>query len=195
LAPGRGTTLFIDAPFGPGALRRYLRGGWPARISRDRYVFTGYRRTRPLREFELLRDMEQLGLPAPRPVAACCERSGLLYRGALLTHVIPGVEPLADCLRAGLSSEQWRAIGACIARFHAAGVRHADLNARNILLRQPDGAVFLVDFDRGRYTPGRAVDGRRNLARLLRSLKKLWPRESVAGIKDRWNCLLEGYRV
>lgn len=194
-APGRGSTLFIDAPFGPALLRRYLRGGWPARISRDRYLFTGYRRSRPLREFQLLQDIAQLGLPVPRPVAACCERSGLLYRGALLTHAIPDVEPLADCLHAGLTASHWRAIGSSIARFHAAGVWHADLNGRNILLRPAEEAVFLVDFDRGRYTPGQAVNGDNNLARLRRSLQKLWPQESPAGIEACWAALLEGYRA
>jgi 3-deoxy-D-manno-octulosonic acid kinase len=29
----------------------------------------------------------------------------------------------------------WRATGACIRRFHEEGVVHADLNARNILIR------------------------------------------------------------
>lgn len=194
-AAGRGSALFVDAPFGQAVLRRYLRGGWPARISRDRYAFTGYRRSRPFREFRLLEEIARLGLPAPRPLGACCERRGLLYRGALLTQAIADVQPLADCLRDGLPPASWRDIGRCIARFHAAGLRHADLNARNILLRRPDGAVFLVDFDRGRYTPGRVVDGRANLARLRRSLQKLWPGQAAPGLAECWSALLEGYHA
>jgi 3-deoxy-D-manno-octulosonic acid kinase len=49
-APGRGSALLLDTPFGAAVLRQYLRGGWPARISRDRYVFTGYERSRPVAE-------------------------------------------------------------------------------------------------------------------------------------------------
>jgi len=36
-AIGRGSAWFIDAPFGPVVLRRYLRGGWVAKVSRERY--------------------------------------------------------------------------------------------------------------------------------------------------------------
>jgi 3-deoxy-D-manno-octulosonic acid kinase len=35
-APGRGTTCFVESPVGELVLRRYLRGGWAARLSRDR---------------------------------------------------------------------------------------------------------------------------------------------------------------
>ena len=43
-APGRGTTFFIDMAFGPAVLRHYLRGGWAARVSEDRYWYGGVRR-------------------------------------------------------------------------------------------------------------------------------------------------------
>ena len=39
-AVGRGSAWFIDAPFGPVVLRKYLRGGWVAKISRQSYFFT-----------------------------------------------------------------------------------------------------------------------------------------------------------
>ena len=38
---GRGGAWFIDADFGPAVLRRYLRGGLVAHISRDRYLWRG----------------------------------------------------------------------------------------------------------------------------------------------------------
>jgi len=34
-AVGRGSAWFIRAPFGPVVLRRYLRGGWAAAVSRE----------------------------------------------------------------------------------------------------------------------------------------------------------------
>ncbi len=71
-------------------------------------------------------------------------------------------------------------------------VRHADLNAHNILI-DSRGEVFLIDFDRGRR---RAPGGwtQRNLQRLRRSLDKI----SVAFASGRftdehWQFLLEGY--
>jgi len=193
-APGRGSALFIDAPFGQAVLRRYYRGGWPARFSRDRYFFTGLRRSRPFREFNLLSKMCDHGLPVPAPLAAMCNRGFFSYRGALLTRRLAGVVTLGDLLgKLRASDSSWQNLGACIARFHAAGVSHADLNARNILLRQDSSEVFLVDFDRSEFKPGRPVDGSANLARLYRSLKKIWPAEAGVEIESCWQSLLVAY--
>ncbi|NIP17305.1 MAG: 3-deoxy-D-manno-octulosonic acid kinase [Xanthomonadales bacterium] len=193
-AAGRGSAVFIEAPFGPAVLRTYLRGGWPARISRDRYLYTGLQRTRPFREFRLLTSMVDAGLPVPGPLAALCRRKGLTCTGALITRRLPDVTPLAELLGdAGLGDGEWSAIGRTIGRFHHAGVRHADLNARNILMRPGTGEVFLVDFDRSAISPGRPVNGNPNLARLRRSLGKLWPAEPERGIDPCWRALLDGY--
>ena len=73
-AAGRGSALLLDTPFGEVVLREYLRGGWPARVSRDRYFFTGYQRSRRLAEFRILAALAERGLPVPRPVAALCDR-------------------------------------------------------------------------------------------------------------------------
>lgn len=188
-APGRGTTVFIDAPFGPAVLRRFLRGGWAARISKDRYLFTGVEASRPFREFHLLRRMREAGLNVPAPIAALCERGGLACRGALLTRRIAPALPLADQFGNALD---WYRLGAELRGFHDAGVEHADLNARNILLHGDSGAAWLVDFDRSTFTPGIAVDGARNLARLWRSIEKLWP-DGQAGKEHCWKQLNDGY--
>ena len=193
-APGRGSALFIDAPFGHVVLRRYLRGGWPARFSRDRYFFTGLRHSRPFREFALLSELYSHGLPVPAPLAAMCERGFLSYRGALLTRRLADVVTLGDLLgELNASDPLWPGIGACLAHFHAAGVSHADRNARNILLRRDTGEVFLVDFDRSKFRPGRGVDGNANLARLYRSLQKMWPEEAAADTGPCWQALMDGY--
>jgi 3-deoxy-D-manno-octulosonic acid kinase len=192
-APGRGSALFLKTPFAPAVLRLYLRGGWAARFSHDRYFYTGYSRSRPFREFHLLAWMRQQGLPVPEPLAAMCEHKGILSRGALLTRTIPGVTALADLIESGIGSGRWRSIGACIARFHKLGVDHADLNARNVLLQEDPHSIFLVDFDRGRVKPGTSVNGRRNLARLRRSLEKWWPQERLSEFGACWDELLGGY--
>jgi len=73
---------------------------------------------------------------------------------------------------------------------HRFGVWHADLNVYNILY-DAKGKVWLIDFDRGRMgklTPGQRTE---NLARLLRSLKKL----SLARQSEYWQALLEGYHA
>lgn len=192
-AVGRGRTLLLETECGPAVLRQYLRGGWPARFSRDLYLFTGYQRSRPLAEFRMLVELGDMGLPAPAPLAALCARQGLLYRGWLLMERILQVVPLADLIAERADDNSlWRRCGAMIRRFHAVGVVHADLNARNILVG-PGQAVHLVDFDRARIAEGDAAAFRANLARLRRSLEKLWPDALRADLDDCWNQLLGGY--
>jgi 3-deoxy-D-manno-octulosonic acid kinase len=192
-AVGRGSALLLETDFGPAVLRQYLRGGWPARISRDRYLFTGFTRARPMVEFNMLASLTIAGLPVPEPLAALCERKGLYYRGWLLTRRILGAFPLADRL-AERSADRafWRRMGREIRRFHNAGVVHADLNARNILLG-PDDAIHLVDFDRARISAENARAFAGNLMRLKRSLKKLWPPSGRERLDSCWDDLLLGY--
>jgi 3-deoxy-D-manno-octulosonic acid kinase len=192
-AVGRGRTLLLATEYGPAVLRQYLRGGWPARLSRDLYLFTGYQRSRPLAEFRMLAGLSDMGLPVPAPLAALCARQGLRYRGWLLLERILQVVPLADLIMERADDDAlWRRCGAVIRRFHAAGVVHADLNARNILVGQGP-AVHLVDFDRARLAVNDAAAFRANLARLRRSLEKLWPDQLRGRLEDCWSQLLGGY--
>jgi 3-deoxy-D-manno-octulosonic acid kinase len=179
---GRGSVSFITLDGLELVLRRYLRGGLAARVSRDRYLWLGEARTRAFRELRLLAELVGLGLPVPRPVAARYSRSGISYRGELVTERLPGVASLAARWLAGeATDEDWVLAGRCIRRFHDAGVRHADLNAHNIMLDGRGGA-WLLDFDRGRLQqPGPWRE--RVLARLARSLEKTG---TGAGRGDEW---------
>jgi 3-deoxy-D-manno-octulosonic acid kinase len=193
---GRGSTLFLETPFGPAVLRAYLRGGWPARLSRDHYWFGGWERSRPFREFRLLVRLRDAGLSVPAPLAAICARSGLGYQGAILLTRILDVDTLGGLVSDGVAGEGiYKAVGACIREFHRAGVHHADLNVNNILVRRQDAAVFLVDFDRCRFNPERELGGDANLARLQRSVRKHWPSENRAALAQAWHALIEGYRA
>lgn len=194
-AAGRGRALLLETAFGPAVLRQYLRGGWPARFSRECYLFLGYARARPLAEFEVLAELAQAGLPVPPPLAALCVRQGLCYRGWLLMERILDVTPLADLLAAhSEDAALWRHCGEIVRRFHKAGVVHADLNARNLLVG-PNQEIHLVDFDRARIREGDVAGFRRNLARLKRSLEKLWPAAARNRLEPCWQWLLDGYAV
>ncbi|RPH98697.1 MAG: 3-deoxy-D-manno-octulosonic acid kinase [Lysobacterales bacterium] len=185
--------MLLETEYGPAVLRQYLRGGWPARISRDLYLFTGYQRSRPLAEFRMLAGLSDMGLPVPAPLAALCARQGLRYRGWLLLERILQAVPLADLIMGRADDDAlWRRCGAVIRRFHAAGVVHADLNARNILVGQGP-AVHLVDFDRARLAVNDAAAFRANLARLRRSLEKLWPDPLRDRLQGCWKQLEDGY--
>jgi 3-deoxy-D-manno-octulosonic acid kinase len=171
-AGGRGGVAIIVTPVGECVLRHYHRGGLVAALMGDRYLWTGTNRTRPFAEFRLLAEIARLGLPGPAVLAARYQRHGPFYRADLITHRIDGAQTLAECLAMGrLDGELGEEVGALVARFHRAGVWHADLNAHNVLVT-PD-ELYLIDFDRGRLRTPAATWQEANLQRLRRSLLKL----------------------
>ena len=168
---GRGAALLVRGPFGEGVLRHYHRGGLVGRWNKDSYLFTGESNARCVREFRLLHELRQRGLPVPQPVLAGWRRRGLFYRADLLTRLVPETRTLAECFQQARDQVPWSLIGITIARFHREGVFHADLNAYNILL-DAQGRVWLIDFDRGRLRRSTRAWQEANLRRLQRSLDK-----------------------
>lgn len=196
VAEGRGAACIFGWRGADYVLRHYRRGGWMARLSDDRYAWTGLERTRAWREWQLLAWMYARGLPVPRPVAARVFRNGPFYAADLVTLRLPRVWPLAELLmRWPLPDASWQEVGAAVARLHAAGVRHADLNARNILLDDA-GAVFLIDFDKAERRSRGDAWQKANLARLRRSLDKFNAAEPAFHFDEHaWDLLLSGYRA
>ena len=192
---GRGEVAFVQTPAGACALRHYRRGGLAARLSADGYVWTGAARTRSFHEFRLLVELANAGLPVPSPVAARYVREGLCYRADLLTRCISPARTLGDALAAGvLDPALAERVGRTIARFHAADVWHADLNAHNILV-DGKGGIWLIDFDRGRRRkPGLAWQAA-NIARLRRSFEKLGARRMHDFDARFWHPLLAAYHA
>ncbi len=191
---GRGGVSIIATPAGECVLRHYRRGGLVATLMGDRYLWTGADRTRPSMEFRLLAEIARLGLPGPTVVAARYRRHGLFYDADLITRRIADAQTLAECLAAGrLDGELAEEVGALVARFHRAGIWHADLNAHNVLVT-PDG-LFLIDFDRGRLRVPAIAWQQANLARLRRSLLKLGAAggDEAAFEKNIWQPLLYRY--
>src|SRR6185503_16836804 len=151
LAGGRGSIQFIDNDEHRWVIRRYLRGGVPALIARESYLYIGEERTRAFRELRLLAALRERELPVPAPVAARYVRDMVTYRAEIITERLPGARSLSEVIDAG--------------------VQHADLNAHNIMLGE-HREVWVLDFDRGRLRhPGSW--SRRVLDRLARSLAKI----------------------
>jgi 3-deoxy-D-manno-octulosonic acid kinase len=192
---GRGSAWFVGPASQPLVLRHYRRGGLIARLSEDRYWWSGEERVRAFAEWRLLQYLAQRGLRVPKPVAAFYRRAGMTYRCDLITQRIVSAQSLSAALAGSpLPERTWRAIGAAIARLHSHGVDHADLNAHNILLDDNQG-ISVIDFDRGRLrAPGRWTLG--NLRRLERSLSKIsmsLPPDRFT--PDAWQAVLAGYRA
>lgn len=195
LAEGRGHAVFFRNDGLDLVLKHYQRGGRMAALLGDRYIGIDCNRSRSFREWRLLRQMRELELPVPAPVAASCTRHGMFYRADLITLQLNNVVTLADYLLESECNEAgWAAVGSCIRRFHDASVYHADLNARNILFDAERNRVYLVDFDKGaiRYL-GNSWKAS-NLARLHRSLLKFKSLNQVFHFnQDNWNALINGY--
>ena len=193
-AEGRGTTFFIQYAGEDYVLRHYRRGGFIARLSPDQYVWTGLQRTRAWREWHLLAQMREMGLPVPQPVAVQVMRNGMTYSADIMTRRILHTTTLAEELgRHALSEDAWQELGSMVRRFHNYGVWHADLNANNVLI-DSESRFYLIDFDRGRLRQPAQQWQQANLDRLKRSLLKLQSKtESFYFAESDWQTLLAGY--
>ncbi len=176
-------------------LRHYRRGGWMAPLLGDRYVRLGLAQSRAWREWRLLAQLSQQGLPVPQPLAAHVQTTGIFYRANILTRLIPHARPLSEWLSVqSFDSEIWQTIGQTIRRFHLAGACHADLNAHNILIDEAN-QVFIIDFDKGDIRSAQDTWQKANLQRLQRSLQKLRGLHDGFNFKDaNWHVLMDGYQ-
>jgi len=191
---GRGTVWLRTAGDHTLVLRHYRRGGLVGRLIHDRYLREPLVQTRAMAEFALLQRLVAWGLDVPRAAGARWQRAGLCYRADILVERIVGAEDLSQQLqRSALPADAWQAVGAAVARLHAHGVDHTDLNCHN-LMRDAAGRVWIIDFDRCRV---RATGPwqQANLDRLLRSLRKERGRLATWHWAEAdWPALLDGYR-
>jgi 3-deoxy-D-manno-octulosonic acid kinase len=180
IAGGRGGAFRL--PLGEDravVVRLGRRGGALGRIVHSRYLGL---RPRPWRELAVSLAARQAGAPVPVVAAACVHGWGL-YRSAVVTEEIPGVITAIEALRrardVAARATVAAAAGAAVARLHAAGVIHPDLNLANILVGA--GGATIVDLDRARlrHRPLGRHSRRRALARLARSARKLDPASMV----------------
>ncbi len=165
IARGAGRRIAPTLPGGVRAVvRPYRRGGLLGRVVRATYLGVGVR-PRPLRELLVTAGARSRGVAAAEVLAARVE-GRVAYRGTLVTAEIVGATPLIDAL-AGEASARRAALGTAagraVARLHAAGVVHADLNLTNILVT---GTVDAPSRDAGRL---RSRAARERAARGARS--------------------------
>lgn len=177
LVGGRGGAVRVRVNADEVVLRSCRRGGLPAWVLRQTYFGCA---PRPFLEVGVLETLRRQGVPVVEAMGACVRwLAPGCYRGWVVTRYVSGAKSLWDWAagpaeqwdRAGV----WRAAGQAIRQLHDAGVRHPDLNLRNVLLC-PGGdtpTVLLVDFDRPRFPVFRPAAA--DLRRLERSARKLDP--------------------
>lgn len=182
---GRGAAWRMPHAGGDWIVRHYRRGGAVAHVLRDEYLRTGA--ARPLRELRASVAARARGVATPEVLAGVVYPAGPFYRADLATRFIPDARDLAEVVlgerRAGPEERvaAWHAAGVLLRAAFDAGVEHADLNLRNILIAGgPAPRALLLDLDRA-VVRERAVDEAaraRMLERLRRSRRKL---EAAAG--------------
>ncbi|KTF17074.1 3-deoxy-D-manno-octulosonic acid kinase [Pseudoalteromonas sp. 10-33] len=169
---GRATAWFFKQDKLTAVLRHYWRGGLVGKLLSDQYLYPGLEQTRVYKEFSLMSKLLELGLNVPTPIAAKVTRSGLIYRGDIITQAVSGAKSLLDILiERPLNNDELENIASTLALFHIKGVYHADLNINNILFNE-DGDVYIIDFDRGEIKQPNAQWQQANMARLARSFLK-----------------------
>ena len=192
---GRNTAYFIDALDKSMVLRRYYRGGLMAKLSKDSYLFTGYKSARASAEMIMLKAMHEMGLPVPRPIAAIVERTGLFYckNAILIERIENAVDAFQSLAENVWTTEMWFKLGQLIRRFHVKGVYHSDMNIHNILLDNV-GNFWLIDFDKCEFRKQNQGWQQETLNRLKRSLLKEQTKHPEFHFQENnWQSLLNGY--
>ena len=173
---GRGIAYVASLPAGDRVVVRHNRhGGALAAVTRDLFRAP----TRAPSELRISERLHRIGISTPAILAyATYPAAPGLWRADVMTRY---VSPSADLAAVLMTDDQsmraaaWDATAHLVREMSAAGVRHYDLNAKNILLHlQGDttSVAMLLDVDRVVFdeAPERALEG--NLARLFRSLRK-----------------------
>ena len=196
ISHGRGPVYFIQISQSRSwVLRHYYRGGLIGKINTDLFLARSARKSRAVREFLILSQLLEAGVPVPCPVAArVVRRYGVCYSADIITEEVPDASTLEEkLLRGSVSDQNWVSIAQAIAHLHSSGVEHRDLNVRNILFSGSDCSVFLIDFDKSkRRSPGRWRI--HSINRLLRSLEKLVSSNGGVAFTGReWQVFLDAY--
>jgi tRNA A-37 threonylcarbamoyl transferase component Bud32 len=181
---GRATAFAVTLPQGPArvVVRHNRHGGLLGSITGDLFLAP----TRAPHELEISLELTRLGVPTPEIIAYVVYPPGnLLQRSDVASKEIKGGRDLADILTRDGGPERAAAFAATsvlLGTLARAGARHADLNAKNVLLTYE--TAFVLDVDRVTLgeEPGEAMEA--NLARLARSLRK-WRDQFNARISER----------
>lgn len=191
---GRATAWFFEHDKLTAVLRHYWRGGLIGKLLSDQYLYLGLEQTRVYKEFSLMSKLIELGLNVPTPIAAKVTRSGLIYRGDIITEAVKGAKSVLDILiERSLTNDELERIAQTIALFHSKGVYHADLNINNILFNDT-GDVYIIDFDRGEIKTPTPSWQQANMARLERSFLKELKRNDIFNWQsDDWQTLHSFY--
>jgi lipopolysaccharide kinase (Kdo/WaaP) family protein len=187
---GRGIAYSIALPVsGTRVVVRHNRhGGLLAPLTRDLFLPP----TRAPHELGIALRLRELGVPTPEIIMYGTAPAPFLFQRAdVVTREVPAARDLSEYLSADTSEPSrraaWAATRALVATMNEAGVRHHDLNVKNVLVAESAEGLtaFLLDVDRVTFgTPRSEEVAAANAARLLRSARK-WRDERGASFDER----------
>jgi len=180
---GRGAVRRLALPAGGGLLvRQYRRGGVLRAVNREKYLSP----RRPLDEIRISREAAARGVPVARAVGAIVRARPPFWLCSLATEEIEDALDLGEYIcwlpaappREILVEKRQiiHATAKAIRKMHDAGLYHADLQVKNILIRRSTRGVevFFVDLDKSTINGSLPQRLRaRNLRRLNRSIMKM----------------------
>lgn len=172
----------------PVVIRHNRHGGALRGLTGD--LFLGS--TRAPRELEIALDLRALGVPTPVMLAYAVYAAGAgLARADVVTEEISNSRDLGEILlrtEPGTDERRkaWNATSRLLKRLSAAGVRHHDLNVKNVLIRsmrEEPAIAYALDVDRVEFDCTRRDAYAGNRARLRRSVEK-WRRTRGVVVTD-----------
>jgi len=174
---GRGDLRVLDLDGARLLCKQMRHGGLLGGLLGDCYID----RRKPLNEMRVVAHALSHEVPTAELPAVMTQRSVLpFYRYWVFSRELPAAVDMLGYLRTRRARRERIPAVAAAARavraMHDAGLFHADLNLKNLLVR-PDGAggaeAFVIDFDKARLAPHMSVRRRfRNLRRLWKSAEK-----------------------
>ena len=195
---GRAAAWAVTLPGGDRVVVRHSwHGGLLARVTRDLFVAP----SRAPHELALSARLRAAGVRTPEVVAYALYPAGPgIVRADVMTRLVPDAQDLAALLRTQPLARDprgpWvRATGALLHALARAGVRHPDLNLKNVLVTPAaraddahalDAWVLDLDVARLHETPSEATRhaiGEANLRRLERSIDK-WRTQRGLAVSD-----------
>jgi len=189
-AAGRTSVKRLCTPSGNLLLRQYRRGGLLAGLNKSSYLTA----SRPVREIIVSCEAAARGLPVPRAAGAIIYSKHPFRQALLATQEITGARDLHEyaikSTGGNIRQPVIEALARAVRKMHDAGLFHADLQLKNILVRQTSENVeiFFIDLDKSVIRdslPERLRSA--NLRRLNRSAVKIQqaqPHPQVAFIDD-----------
>ena len=183
---GRGVAYAVPLPDGATrvVVRRSRHGGLLASLTGEIFLAP----TRAPHELAVSLRLAREGIPTPEVLAySTYEVAPFLRRADVATREVAGARDLATTLDgerdAAAVRDALRVVAKLLARMAMAGVRHPDLNVRNVLIAPDENGhreAWLLDVDRVWFdTPRHPRVREANLSRFARSARKLQEREGL----------------